>query len=231
MSLLRGLDDAEWERPTDCVGWTVRDVAAHVAGAAEEGARIRVMARHLRSAKRSGRASMVDGLNDAQLADRRGWSGERILADLARLGPKAARRRRRTPGFVRRRAVPGDDLPAGSTFGYLFDVIFARDAWMHRLDVARACGRQVVPALSDEEVVAQVVRDLGRFWTGPPVVLRLTGPSGGCWTLGDGEPSTEVITDAVEYLRLLSGRAANPQLAIMGDDTVSAALLAARVAF
>src|SRR3954451_2817816 len=30
-SLLDGLSDAEWEQPSLCAGWRVRDVAAHVA--------------------------------------------------------------------------------------------------------------------------------------------------------------------------------------------------------
>ena len=29
--LLEGLSDAEWEQPSLCAGWRVRDVAAHVA--------------------------------------------------------------------------------------------------------------------------------------------------------------------------------------------------------
>jgi uncharacterized protein (TIGR03083 family) len=29
--LLRGLSEDDWERPTDCPGWTVRDIAAHLA--------------------------------------------------------------------------------------------------------------------------------------------------------------------------------------------------------
>ncbi|MGH3180960.1 MAG: maleylpyruvate isomerase family mycothiol-dependent enzyme, partial [Streptosporangiaceae bacterium] len=161
--LLRELGDADWDRPTDCAGWRVRDIAAHVAGAMDEGAHLRVAVRHLRAAKRSGRGSLVDGLNEAQLADRRTLPVSGILADLERLAPKAARRRRQAPALIRRRAVPGEDLPAGSTFGYLFDVIVGRDAWMHRVDVARACGRPFVPVSSDTEVVAQIVRDLGRF--------------------------------------------------------------------
>jgi uncharacterized protein (TIGR03083 family) len=32
MELLRGLDDGEWDRPTVCPGWSVKDIAAHVLG-------------------------------------------------------------------------------------------------------------------------------------------------------------------------------------------------------
>ena len=32
MVLLRGLTPEEWQRPTACTGWTVRDVAVHLLG-------------------------------------------------------------------------------------------------------------------------------------------------------------------------------------------------------
>jgi len=40
-----------------------------------------------------------------------------------------------------------------------------------------------------------------------------------------------VRTDAVEYLRLLSGRAADPQVQLQGHDMARETLLASRVAF
>ena len=231
LAQLHDLDAADWALPTDCAGWTVQDVAAHVTGAMDEGAHLPVLLRHLRAAKRAGLAGKVDGLNAAQLADRHGCPPERVIADLERLAPKAVRARRRAPAILRRRRVPGEDLPAGSPFSYLFDVIYSRDVWMHRIDIARATGRRLAPCTSDKAVVEQVVRDLGRFWSGPPVLLELTGSAGGRWLLGAGEPVAEVCTEAVEYLRLLSGRAADPQLQVRGQEAARAALLAARVAF
>jgi uncharacterized protein (TIGR03083 family) len=231
LAQLRDLHEADWSRPTDCAEWTVRDIAAHVTGAADEGAHLRVMLRHLRHAKRGARASLVDGLNDAQIADRQDVSTDRLLGDLERLSGKAIRARRRAPGPMRGRAVPGDDLPAGSNFAYLFDVIFARDVWMHRVDVARATGRPLDPAASDAAVVAQVMRDLDRFWAGPPVELQLTGPAGGTWLLGAGTSQARVAVDGIEYLRLLSGRPGEPQVAVDGNPDVRACVLSARVAF
>ena len=190
LAQLRQLDDADWDRPTDCTDWTVHDIA-----------------------------------------DRSTWSGTRIIEDLARLAPKGVHRRRKTPALLRSRTVPGDDLPAGSTFGYLFDVIYARDLWMHRIDIARATGCPLMPTESDTLVVTQVVRDLARYWDGPPLVLQLTGEAGGSWLLGTGSPVATVRADAVEYCRLLSGRTADPEFAIDGDEAVRDALAAARVTF
>ena len=39
---LRGVSDDDWARPTDCVGWTVRDMTAHLVGAAQGHASMRV---------------------------------------------------------------------------------------------------------------------------------------------------------------------------------------------
>lgn len=32
VALLRTLGDEDWAKPTDCPGWTVQDIAAHVLG-------------------------------------------------------------------------------------------------------------------------------------------------------------------------------------------------------
>lgn len=231
LELLNQLDDADWSRPTDCTEWTVRDIAAHVTGAADEGAHLGVLLRHMRIARRVGGPSLVDQLNVAQLADRAGVGPRRIIEELSRIAPKAVRARLRTPSLVRRRTVPGNDLPTGSDFSYLIDVIYSRDLWMHRIDIARACDRAVPPGDGDREVVEQVVRDLGRFWTGPTVALHLTGAAGGDWLLGSGEPVAHVETDTIAYLRLLSGRSVDPQLTVSGDEAARPALLAARVVF
>ncbi len=229
---LRALAEDDWRRPTDCVLWDVRQIAAHVTGAFEEGARLGVMLRHLRAARRlAPPMAMVDALNGAQIEDRRDLPGPAIVDDLERLAATAIRRRRRMPAVVRAMKVPGDDLPTGSTLGYLLDVIYARDVWMHRVDTARATGRTLPPAAGDDEVVAQVIRDLDRFWPGPAFVLDLAGAGAGRWQIGDGTPEAAVHADSVEFLRMLSGRPADVELAVTGDDTIADRIRSARVAF
>ena len=229
---LRALGTDDWRRETDCTGWDVRAVAAHVAGALEDGARLRVLLRHLRQARRRPPGTPeVDAINDAQIADRSGVDGPAIAAEVERLAPLAARARRRMPGLVRGRQVGSDDLPPGATLGYLFDVIYPRDLWMHRVDVARAVGGPLRPTDGEREVVAQVVRDLARFWSGPAWVLELTGPTTGVWQVGGGDAAGSVRTDTVDYLRLLSGRPGEPALAVDGDPDLAARVRAARVVF
>jgi uncharacterized protein (TIGR03083 family) len=227
---LRDLSAGEWARRTDCTEWDVRQVAAHVAGALDEGAHLRVMVRHNLAARRRG-GSLVDGLNAGQVADRAQRSGPEIADEIERLAPRAARKRRTAPGLMRGRPAPGGVLRAGSTLGYLFDVIYQRDVWMHRVDVARATGRELRPASSDAEVVGQVIRDLALDWAGPAAVLELSGRGAGRWLIGSGEPVGTARTGSVEYLRLLADRPADPAITVAGDPALGEALRRARVAF
>jgi uncharacterized protein (TIGR03083 family) len=227
---LRELSADEWAKATDCPEWDVRKIAAHVAGALDGGAHMRVFLRHAVTAKRRG-LPMVDGINACQVADRTARSGPEIADEIERLAPKAARKRRTTPGLMRRRPVSDGGLRPGSTLGYLFDVIYQRDIWMHRVDTARATGRALRPTAGDAEMVGQVIRDLALDWTGPTAVLELTGPGAGRWLLGSGEPAGTARTESVEYLRLLADRPADPTITVDGDPAVGEALRRARVAF
>ncbi len=106
------------------------------------------------------------------------------------------------------RCAPFDsELPGEGvwTLGYLVDVIHTRDPWLHRVDICRATGRE--PALTaehDGRIVANVVAD----WAprhGAPFTLELTGPAGGTFVVGPG--GEQLRLDAVEFCRILSGRA------------------------
>jgi len=146
LRMLRPMSAADWARPTDCPAWTVREVVAHVNGAAEEAVSRTVQARHLLTAQtRDRKVPTVDSLSAQQVADREGRTPEELVAELERLGPVAPRARSKVPGLVRSRPMPADSgcLP-GDTMGYLIDVIYARDVWMHRIDIARATGRDLV---------------------------------------------------------------------------------------
>jgi hypothetical protein len=90
------------------------------------------------------------------------------------------------------------------TIGYLVDTILTRDPWMHRMDIARATGR---PPLLTAEHDGRIVEDVVEEWAerhGQPFRLRLGGPAGGAWSIGDDGPTIEL--DAVDFCRILSGR-------------------------
>jgi hypothetical protein len=89
-------------------------------------------------------------------------------------------------------------------FGYLVDTIFTRDTWMHRLDICRATGRDMVLTAShDGRLVADVVADWARRH-GKPFVLTLTGPAGGTWQAGDATEALEL--DALDFCWTLAAR-------------------------
>jgi len=226
---LRVLDPVEWSKPTDCSSWDVRQIAAHIAGALDESRHVTVLARHLYRARKNRDLGLADAINEQQLADRTHRRGPEIVNEIERLTPRAVRRRLKMPRAIRRMPVPGDDLPAGSNLGYLFDVIYPRDVWLHRVDTERATGRRMQPTSGATAIVAQVVRDLARNWIEPTWVLDLG--EFGRWTVGTGQPIATVHSDAVDYLRLLSGRQGSPMLDMTGDADIKEHVLAARVAF
>lgn len=205
--LLESLNEEEWATPTECPGWDVRQMAAHMLGMVEMAASMREGMRQSRAATANGRFDL-DRLTDLQVRERAGWCGTRIADRYAQRSPAAVKGRRRTPWFVRRRSIPPMDVngsPEVWTMGYLFDVILTRDPWMHRMDISRVLGRTpVLTADHDGVLVADVVAEWSRRH-GKDCTLHLTGPAGGTWTVGSNGPHIEV--DAVEFCRVLSKRA------------------------
>lgn len=205
--LLGTLDDDDWRAPTDCPGWTVHDVVAHVVGAAWSTARVRELLRQawLGRRLRSG-GPLVDGINAVQVRERAAATPAQLCTELAAASSAGLRRRGRLPAALR--AVPAPLGPPLRTrpLGYLTDRVYTRDVWMHRIDLARATGRPLLlTAHHDGAIVTDVVTE----WAadhGRPFTLELDGPAGGRWSRG--EPGEPLALDAVEFCRVLSGRAA-----------------------
>ena len=204
------LQPEDWTRPTDCTKWDVRQVVAHIAGMAKFLSTPLEAARQIRAAnarQQNGQAS-IDAQNALQVQERQHLWPEELRAELRRVGPRAARGRRRIPGFVRRRRLPETQVFNGAeetwSIGYLTDVILTRDPWMHRLDLARATGRApILTSDHDGVIVADVVAEWARRH-GQPYRLNLTGPAGGSWSFGEG--GEEIGMDAADFCRVVSGR-------------------------
>jgi uncharacterized protein (TIGR03083 family) len=217
LAQLRGLAGGQWQAATDCTGWTVRDVVVHLVASAQAQANPVEFARQVLAGRRLtaeiGGRHWVDGLNEAQLRARTDWTPAALPDAWERHSAAALTARRRMPAPIR--ALPV--LPIGTALGvrigwqpigYLFDIGFTRDVWMHRVDIARAAG--IAPELTPEHdgrIVADIVAEWSRRH-GQPYALTLTGPAGGEFRGGTGgEPQT---VDAVEFVRVLSGRAEGP---------------------
>jgi uncharacterized protein (TIGR03083 family) len=205
-ALLAELDADDWSRPTDCSEWDVRELVAHLVGLAEGTASLREMRRQqkLGRAARPGEPD-IDGMNAVQVRERADATPEQLRRDLADAGARGVRRRRALPGPLRALPVPFGPPLGTRPIGYLTDRIITRDAWMHRIDITRATGRELVlTADHDGRIVADVVREWARAH-GQPYRLTLSGPAGGTWSAGEGGPS--LTLDAVEFCRTVSGRA------------------------
>ncbi len=215
LALLRGLTEEQWQAPTDCAGWSVRDVVVHLIASAQAQASVLEFGRQVVTGRRltaqaGGGRHWVDGLNEAQLRSRKDWTAATLPDRWERHGARALAARRRMPAPVR--ALPV--LPLGTGLGvhvgwqplrYLFDMGFTRDAWVHRIDIARAAG--IAPELTAEHD-GRIVADILAEWSrrhGQPYTLTLRGPAGGDFTGGHG--GEEQAVNAVEFVRILSGRA------------------------
>lgn len=217
LTLLHSLSDTQWAAPTDCTGWTVRDVVVHLIASAQAQANPVEFARQALAGRRLteeiGGHHWVDGLNEAQLRARTSWTPGMLPTAWQTHAARALRARRAMPAPVRALKV----LPIGSGMGtyigwqplaYLFDVGFTRDVWMHRIDIARAAG--IEPEV-DRGHDGRIIADILAEWShrhGRPYHLDLTGPAGGSFSAGHGGPHQAV--DAVEFVRILAGRADGP---------------------
>lgn len=204
-ALLAELSEEDWTRTTDCDEWTVQQMVAHLVGAADAGASMRELVHQARLGRtaRPGEPG-VDGMNAVQVRERGNREPARLRSDLAASGARAVRRRSGLPAALRAMRVPFGPPLGTKPLGYLMDCIYTRDAWMHRIDISRSTGRALrLTADHDGRIVADVVAEWARGH-GQPYRLTLTGPAGGSWSDGDGELHT---LDAVEFCRILSGRA------------------------
>lgn len=208
--VVTGLTNEDWGRPTDCEGWTVRHLVAHMAGAMRAAASNREMATQLREIRRRIRrdgGTMTETMTQVQIDRVATLDHAGLQAECRALVGPAARGRRRTPAPMRR--LVGFRVQMGTIderwrLGYLVDVILTRDAWLHRIDLCRAIGAPIVLGDNDRRIVADVAAEWSRRH-GRPCRLVLTGPAGGIYHSGDGGETHEL--EAVEFCRIASGRA------------------------
>lgn len=215
LDLLDDLSVEEWDAPTECPGWTVADTVGHLIGSAKSFASVREQVRQqvwgLRHRSDFDGNSM-DAYNALQVEDHRDLAPAERVAMLRAVAGPAVRGRMRIPAALRRISGPvapggstAPGMPARETLGHLVDVVITRDVWTHRVDIARATGRDLrLDPATDGAIVADVVADWAERH-GQPFELTLTGPAGGTFVQGDGGERLEL--DAVELCRVLSGRA------------------------
>jgi uncharacterized protein (TIGR03083 family) len=218
LQLLEDLAPDEWMSSTECTGWKVCDIAAHLVGWLEaHSSRRQNIHQGMKGMKRAKARGWlpIDGITAVQVEERAAVAPVELLEHFRRALPGAQRRRAAVPAKLRAKktdkglpmlaALLHGMPPVPFPLGYITDTVLVRDVWMHRVDISRATGRtlQLDPS-HDGRLVADAVAE----WAdqhGQPFTLVLDGPAGGTYVRGaEGE---HVNLDAVEFCRILSGRA------------------------
>ena len=206
ITALRTLSPDEWTRPTECPDWDVREMASHTLAFAEAHASLRELLHQLLTARKAG-GTFLDAWTAMQVRERVAASPAEIVRRFEIAAPASVSGAgRRLPDFIRSRHMTAQ-MPSGPerwTIAFLVDVVFTRDTWMHRGDIARATGRELVlTADHDGRIVADAVADWARRH-GQPFRLLLDGPAGGVFEEGDN--GVDLQLDAIEFCRFVSGR-------------------------
>lgn len=192
--LLAGLHEEEWERPSLCAEWRVRDVAAHVALTPQSPGMLRILAAGVRA---GGDFQVVN--RDLALAHAQRPTTE-LVAELRELADSRAR-------------------PAITTLdNLLFDVL------VHVQDVALPLGRTVpMPLAAAREGLDRVWRMGWPFWARRRFRGTRLVATDVDWTAGDAD-GAEIRGPADALLLLLTGRsaAALPRLAGNGIARLTA---------
>jgi uncharacterized protein (TIGR03083 family) len=230
LELLASLGPEDWERPTMCTAWSVRDILAHQAGAYSAGASFAEL-RHQFSQKVPPGCEMIDVVNALQIAERAGRTPAELLTELREVGPRAVAARQRIPWLLRNVPLPIPGL-GWCRLRYLTDEIFLRDTWSHRVDVSYATGRPLLLTREhDGRFTALIGRDLARRLIpklkGASVLFDLDGPAGGRFQMGQASiPATTIAMDAIDFHLRVSARISAEQALTrsrVGGDAVLAA--------
>jgi uncharacterized protein (TIGR03083 family) len=210
VALLHELGPDDWSKRSDCARWDVRKVALHVLGATEANASPRELIHQFRRGlalnKHIESHHWVDGINELQVRERDHLGPRQLIDRIEIAWPKAVRGRRLAPPPLRWLPVPFGPPIGWQPLTYLLKTGFTRDVWMHRVDIARATDKDLTltPA-HDGTLVAGIVIEWANTH-GEAFVAQLQGPAGGRFVRGSA--GEEISIDAIEFCRILAGRAA-----------------------
>jgi hypothetical protein len=176
----------EWDTPSGCAGWTVKDVVAHMGGGYHGPFQPSWI-------RRVATASEAEQQAEHDVSARRNWPSSAVVAEFDVWGRRFLRLQRalgRVPRLSWSVRVPLADLgsyPIGSIVS-----AFVFDHHTHlRHDIAPVIGRQAPPPSAETMAVTvewmlagleQMCRPQ-MAWLDRPLGLSLLGPGGGLWTV------------------------------------------------
>jgi uncharacterized protein (TIGR03083 family) len=215
LTFLESLTATDWQRPTACTLWNVREVVAHVTGATHSWTSWKALIRDygnplpLRPYQKRG-MNILDATNQYAVDRRAGGQPADLITELRHIGPQAIAMREGLPALVRNLKLP---IP---TLGFvpvhiLTDLIYTRDMWVHRLDICRAIGREMeIDPAQDGRLLALVMRDLDarlRKALATSVVYHVSGAFPAIWSVGpDGPAGAQLEIDAFDLVWMGAGR-------------------------
>jgi uncharacterized protein (TIGR03083 family) len=225
VALGRTLSPADWERPTECPGWSVQDQLAHIVGTeslllgralADPGpAEAGPTGPHVHNP--------IGEVNEAWIAPRRLLSGSAVLAEFEEV---TALRLAALAAMTDDQLLAVGPSPIGRVPYAEFMDVRVMDCWVHDQDMRQALGRP--GGLEGPGATAAVDRLVSSFGyvvgkrvspaEGTTVMLVLTGPQARTRAVriegGRGvevpvptDPTTTLTTDAAAFARLTAGRA------------------------
>lgn len=199
--LFSALDDVnpeQWDWPSGCPGWRIRDVVAHLAASA----------RQSRDPLPS-MPALPPGLarerqHDYEVTRRKNWPISDVLNELKTYVPRNARtiEKLQSPELADREV----ELPGLGTYpSHAIANASAFDVYCHLyLDIAPTLGLPAPPDQPDEIVIPviewmmwglpQMQGDLLAATVTAPITLRLTGPGESTWTVRRVVPGTSIET-------------------------------------
>lgn len=227
LALLTSLAGDDWQQQTYCTEWTVREMVAHLAGSMTgstslaEFVRQNVTHPYVKEA-----ANSVDGTNRLQIEERANKRTEEIITEFRQSGPVAIRNRQKLPWLVRQLPVPGV-----GNFGYLMDIIYPRDEWMHRYDICAATDKKMVITPEHDGrilnlVLLDIAKKLKKQLAKRSITLQITGALTGTYQFGHkATPDCTLEIDVFDFNLRASERISTAEAlrrtAVSGDEATA----------
>lgn len=196
LALARDLTAEEWNLPSDCAGWSVRDVYAHMAST------LHGVVDPAFLPDTSG--DDPEGAMEGPVAERRSWTVEQVVEEFETYSAQAAD----VFAMTQDEPMASTLLPMGKLGTHPMAILpgtFLFDAYCHlRNDILEPTGPidRPEPARDEQRLQPTVEWMLaGLPWmcteelafVDRPVALRLTGPGGGEWTIAPGGDDGRVL--------------------------------------
>jgi len=227
--LLAGLGSAQWQKPTRCEGWDVKDVVLHVAQTNEMAlASLEGRFDEFLTAAGRGLAPAADvDEGAARMVEReRGMTNEEVRTRYSNGASELLGRFESSDPHARVQWV------AGQLTVRTLSTTRLAETWIHTGDVAEAVGVSLPPADRLRHIARLAWRTLpyaferaGRSLSGP-VAFELVGPSGELWTFRSDEPAVTTIRgDGVELCNVAARRVSPAETALVGEGRDASAVL------